>query len=279
FQFNILDTPGNIWQIGPPLKNILDTTLTPPNVLITDTINPYPPNNISSFELRFRKPYGYDWLCWSYMTFGFSYKIDTDTLRDGFYIEISYNGSNEWTNILYDDVADVIFFHGIYPETDTLFNGESGFSRIVDSVWDWGSFGCEWFWDNENADLIDSAAIRVTFISDSIDTQKEGVMLDFIIVVVEDRCSVSVNAIQNNKQVVIFPNPVTQESMIILPGNDFMVDNLIVYDVAGRVIIDDSDISNKILIGKYGLLQGIYFYTIISCNGTIYNGKFIITNL
>jgi len=39
----------NVWQIGKPQKSIFKSAYSIPNAIVTDTINPYPINDTSSF--------------------------------------------------------------------------------------------------------------------------------------------------------------------------------------------------------------------------------------
>ena len=48
---SIVPLPQNIWQIGVPHKTFFNTAYTLPNAIVTDTMNVYPVNNSSAFEL------------------------------------------------------------------------------------------------------------------------------------------------------------------------------------------------------------------------------------
>ena len=54
----IIDTlqPGNVWQMGVPHKNFLDTAWSGTKVIITDTLLPYPVYNTSSFTIKAYSP-------------------------------------------------------------------------------------------------------------------------------------------------------------------------------------------------------------------------------
>lgn len=275
--FNV---PGNLWQTGRPLKPYpLDTTVTPPNVLITDTLNPYPINSNSSFELHFGRWPGYENLCWKRMIFSFNYKIDADSSKDGIYVEIMYNGSNQWKNIIFDNMADIMQFdyECTYFPTDTLFNGEPGisFARQVCNPQDWNYFGIEWFWENENSYLVDSVAFRITFVSDSINTNKGGVLIDFIGFEADDWCYIGVDESQIDEQVIICQNPITDESEIIIKDLNFKANKIIVSDITGKTIFVKRLNFERFPIGQYLLNQGFYYYKIISEDRKVISGKVI----
>ena len=48
-----ISNPNNSWQVGAPQKSLFTSALTPPNVIVTDTINPYLINDTSIFSLTF----------------------------------------------------------------------------------------------------------------------------------------------------------------------------------------------------------------------------------
>ena len=49
FMIGIGTNTNNIWQVGKPQKTLFSSASTTPNVIITDTINYYPNNNVSTF--------------------------------------------------------------------------------------------------------------------------------------------------------------------------------------------------------------------------------------
>ncbi len=42
-----VSNPNNIWQVGIPQKTIFTDAYSAPNVIVTDTANPYPVNDIA----------------------------------------------------------------------------------------------------------------------------------------------------------------------------------------------------------------------------------------
>src|SRR5438045_3733211 len=49
FIIGIGTNTNNIWQVGKPQKTLFSSASTTPNVIVTDTINYYPNNNVSTF--------------------------------------------------------------------------------------------------------------------------------------------------------------------------------------------------------------------------------------
>lgn len=165
--------PENIWQIGPPQKNIFDSAATFPNVLVTDTINTYPENNASSFYLNYNDNIWASNLNYGVVAFQWKQKLDMDTSTDGGIIEYSVDNGNSWINIFNNPY--VYNFYGFDSlNVDTLNSGEWAFTG-TDSVWRdiWLCFDGGYFWYNGSP-----VSIRFTFKSDSVDSNKEGWMID-----------------------------------------------------------------------------------------------------
>lgn len=165
------DNPDNIWQIGPPQKFIFDSAATSPNVLITDTINNYPVNNNSSFSITMQPD---QWYYYGIVAFQWKQKLDMDTNSDGGIVEYSEDNGNTWTSIFNNPY--VYNFYGFDSlNVDTLNSGEWAFTG-TDSVWRdiWLCFDASYYFTIFNQPFI----IRYTFKSDSIDNNKEGWMID-----------------------------------------------------------------------------------------------------
>jgi len=169
--FTTIDTSyaTNIWQVGPPQKAIFNSSWTPPNVLITDTINTYPINNRSQFQFTVPP----DQFGWSILAIQWSQKLDMESDKDGGIIEYSIDSGATWANVFNDPYT--YNFYGFDPANqDTLTTGEYAFSG-VDSTWKtvWLCFDNNFIWT-----LTGELQVRFTFHSDSVDTQQEGWMID-----------------------------------------------------------------------------------------------------
>jgi len=89
----------NIWQIGTPNKAFFDSAYSAKNAIITDTVNYYPIDNISYFDLLIGAFNFNDLYPWNIYV-GIKHKYDTDTLKDGGFITISYDNRTTWMNII-----------------------------------------------------------------------------------------------------------------------------------------------------------------------------------
>ncbi|PKP21877.1 MAG: hypothetical protein CVU05_05910 [Bacteroidetes bacterium HGW-Bacteroidetes-21] len=147
----------SIWIIGQPSKIFFDSAYSVTHAILTDSLNYYPPNNNSYFDLIIKNCSPY-W--WGEGIISFWHKYDTDTLRDGGYIEISYDGGNSWKNIIDDNTYMDFIPTNFYTHSDTLFDSTPAFSGHSD---DWQYSQIYWFWDAMTKPVFDSLIVRFNF--------------------------------------------------------------------------------------------------------------------
>ena len=248
-----MDTSSqNIWQIGKPMKVFFDTAYSIPNALVTDTLNPYPVSNHSYFDLVIRNFYYLD------MIVSFRHKFQTDTLTDGGYIELSYDMGQSWENILYDSSYIFFYSENLYTTDDTLKGGINGFSGTSNG---WINTRVEWIWALPIKFYPpDTLMMRFHFISDSIQTNKAGWMIDNILISYA-MLPGAVNEI--NYGVIpleIYPNPFDTYTNIQFenPRNEDL--EIWVLNPLGQVVRTIKDITgDQIRIEKEDLTSGMYF--------------------
>jgi len=205
--------PNNLWQIGTPSKsNLFDSAYSLPLALVTDTQNTYLTNNISSFEFEL---YSDDA---TYIKFW--HRVNTDTLADGGVIEVSYDGGNTWMNIINESRFTLENF---YDSTSIISSsGKPGFSG--NSGWIQSTiFGYE----------IYSVRFRFTFTSDSINTNKDGWMIDDFNF---RTYGTGVREIKSNSQFKIYPNP-TSDMVSIHSDKPITIKKIFVQNLAGQTIL------------------------------------------
>lgn len=217
-QIQIGEAEGNLWEIATPSKDYLDSAFSAPFAIITDSINNYPTSNFSFFEFI---PYEDDEYMFDFQLFlGFSHKYDTDTLKDGGFLTISFDNGETYQNII--DFPEGQFYDGypgdgtdelnLYTETDTLFSGERGFSGRSDG---WVSTMLGWtVWPIQpnRGGSADTIRFRFNFISDTVENNREGWMIDDIYLFNVDVGSSTTN--QNQIQFKLFPNPASNRLMV-----------------------------------------------------------------
>lgn len=170
----IIDTANtnNIWQIGSPQKILFDSSYTLPNALITDTINNYPINNQSAVKWHISGSFSFSF--GGIIAIQWVQKLDLEQGKDAALVEFSLDSGTTWLNAFTDPL--VYSFYGYDTANTDTINGAVGFTG-VDSTWKniWLCFDNN-FMQMQTGDL----QVRLTFISDSVDTQQEGWIIDNI---------------------------------------------------------------------------------------------------
>ena len=259
----------NIWEIGTPDKVFFDSSFSVPNAIVTDISNTYPVNNNSYFDL-FIGEYNNPWYE-NNVFIEIKHKYDTDTLEDGCFISVSYDNGLSFVNIINDLTGNFFYSpsetglctENLYSNLNTLFNEEFGFSGNSQG-WVTTKFG----WYNPVVDksflLEDTMIVRFNFISDNVESSKEGWMIDNIrLFSIDQGDGVEDNVTSNFR---LYPNPALNELMVELEEN---YDNVSVeiMNIQGQTIkqqefLDSKDI--KINVGD--LDTGFYFLVIKSRN-------------
>ena len=272
YEYLQIDTSSqNLWQIGEPSKIFFNSAYSVNNAIVTDTINNYPLNNYSYFDIKIGKfNYGYDYPFDVFIDI--KHKFDTDTLKDGGFISVSYDEGITWYNIINDTLGNWEitpyndpFQYGryLYTENNTLFNGEYGFSGNSN---DWITTTLAWYNIpvRNNISLIgDTMIVRFNFISDSLETNNEGWMIDNIKLYSVDLGS---GIHDNNKlDFRISPNPFNETTIIEL--GDYRKIELSIFDIQGKLVSQNKYFNNQpITINKGKLNSGVYFLKIKTDN-------------
>ncbi len=233
----------NIWQIGSPAKTNFTTALSAPNAIVTDTLNSYPVNNLSYFDLVFDfqnydVPNHYEW---PNLGIGFYYKIQTPEHKDGGFITVSYDSGQSWYNIIQDTSGTFMFSpaflyfpnYNLYTQNDTLANGEPGFSG-ENPEWTYTEF--YWVMDQvtKSASLGENLIVRFNFYSDSIAENMDGWMIDDLRIFYNHDFG-SVHELLPDNSVSVYPNP--SNGIIHVKLNNFKAPlNYSIFDVLGTCI-------------------------------------------
>lgn len=180
---------------------------------VTDSINPYPTNNISSFQFSIINCtyYNIGNNCESNYWgpfFNITHRIDTDAGIDGGTIEVSYDNGSNWKNLIEDTINfPYLNYTDFYTVNDTITSlGKPGFSGSTD--WEYFSFSG---FPVETENTYDTITFRFTFASDSIQTNRDGWMIGRIYLGGEFE---GVEEIQTDNLISISPNPTSNELRI-----------------------------------------------------------------
>ncbi|RLD63787.1 MAG: hypothetical protein DRJ01_02850 [Bacteroidetes bacterium] len=279
YEYIKIDTSSqNLWQIGIPKKTFFDSAFSLPNAIVTDTINFYPVNNSCYFDLligNFNYPVYYP------QSFGveIKHKFDTDTLKDGCYFTISFDNGKTWDNIIKNSSP---YFNpnntgiSLYTINDTLFNGEMGFSGKSDTWLTTSFYWSECVTKSHEHEMNDYAVIlRFNFISDSIQNNKEGWMIDNIKLISNTDFG-DIKTVQNFGNINIYPNPFTSFSKLYF-NKYYRTVELNIYNIQGQLVESQRYLNKRtVKINKNNLKTGVYFFKIILDDRIIETKKVIV---
>ncbi len=238
----LIDTssnPGNIWQIGHPNKTVFNSAFSFPNVIATDTLNSYPINDTSSFTIIHIADLGWQFNYTIYID-GWYY-VNSDTLTDFGYIEFSPDLGSTWF------YADSVVNHGC------CFSGPEKLPTFTGNSFGWQHFDyC--LCTSTPVNIGDTVLYRFTFISDNIQTNKDGLMYDDLHF---DDMVEGIDEIQNDNLISISPNPVSDELRI---QREKFSENpgIQILNYTGQILYDNLSLINETINVKQ-FLNGIYF--------------------
>lgn len=264
---------NNIWQLGKPNKVFFDSAYSLTNAIITDTIYPYLANNHSYFDVKigsnFNSPYGN-------RIVGFKHKFDTDSLKDGGYIEASYDNGKTWTNVINQNSDSKPAWFGtenMYSNKDSLLNGKIGFSGKSKG---WTYSRIQWVWVYVMKTIPDTVILRFNFISDSIQTNKAGWMIDDLMISRVDQGSSVNNISEHATYFEITPNPMNENSRIQIIGNSRINYTVSVLNILGQTIKNIEIINQEAILTNENLKQGIYFVQLKNENQIFETKKIVV---
>ncbi len=242
----------NIWQIGVPQKTMFNSAASLPNVLRTDTLNPYPPHNTSSFwfTIKPHSPGGILAIRWKQ-------KLDMQFDFDGGKVEFSTNGGASWVNAIHNPYVYNFFGYDNF-NVDTLSNGDFVFSG-TDASWKdiWLCFGFSWI------NNFDSLMLKFTFMSDIPNTNsREGWMIDNM--QAHKTFLHTINENKSDKYIHVFPNPAKDLLNIeVQKTNDYhIIETMQLINSLGQIIEEWSCIPTKFFIDTRKYVPGHYFLVI-----------------
>jgi hypothetical protein len=235
--------PNNIWQVGLPQKTNFTSAYSPQYAIVTDTLNSYPVNDTSVFTLvNIQEGSGFFWH--HTVILSGMYNVNSDSLTDFGLIEFSPDNGTTWIDLINDSTYST--YLSWYTPPPVLTGNSNG----------WQSF----YVNLANLGIVfnipdgDTVLYRFTFISDSVQTNKDGLMFDNFHF--EDYFE-GIDEIQNNNLISIAPNP-TSDKLFINSKTSFGNERIQIMDCTGKMIIDTKNFSDK-SINTSALANGIYF--------------------
>ncbi len=263
-------TAASVWEIGMPNKLVFNGSYAGWYSVFTGTAPFYPANNHSMFTLLINQQ-NVDHYPYS-VYLEFMHRLDTEEGKDGGYIDVSYDGGQTWTNIIEDRSAcyvpgDDFETEGLYAQSDTLYNGEYGFSGEL-HAWSKVRFGWEYCLTKTASGYEDSMLLRFNFISDGNDPSHEGWNIDHIRLF-----SMPITGSTADGHASLFnvvPNPAVDELRIVT-ADGAAIDRIRLFDMTGKLlgVVDGTD---RISVADQP--AGIYFLEVESGYGAIFK-KFL----
>ncbi|MCE9538020.1 MAG: T9SS type A sorting domain-containing protein [Bacteroidetes bacterium] len=185
----------------------------------------------------------------------FMSKIDTDSLSDVGYVEYSLNNGATWCPV------NVYFFVGDYHPP---YYGPG--TPFFTGTWN-GWFETFIYLGDSNPDLgietVDSVLFKFTFVSDGINTNKEGWIIDDI--TYGTIALVGVNDIEEeNNNFNIYPNPVNNKFTITITETGKTYLQLKIVNILGEMVYQSLIENQKSEINISDLPKGVYFVKLIS---------------
>ena len=255
------DGHGGLWQIASPQKAVFPTAFSTPNVIVTDAINSYPPNDTSRFTIFQLAEGGWMSGCCAIGILGY-YQVDADSLNDFGTIEVSYNPDSAWIDLLHDTLfAPMIWNSGDVPTLTGRNNGWSYFGGNLGEVagYLYSSLGYQVQWG-------DTIRWRFSFFSDGVDNQRDGLMYDNLYF--EDYAESISEYTSNTFHSTVAPMPVSNELNLIYETAGLDLLDLSIRDAQGAVVRQEKiHAEHRSQIDVHALAAGLYMYSLQARNG------------
>lgn len=258
-----LSNPDNIWQIGSPQKVDLDSAYSSPNVIITDTISPYPENDTSYFIIKYQARGGLGWGHTSEISF--TYWVNSDTLNDFGTIEFSPDNGQTWVDLI-TDTAYMDSNHW-YLSTPPSLTGRS-------NGWAFTSCNTNHLGYEFDIEYGDTVIYRFGFISDGDNDTLGGLMYDNINIL--DWFEGLPKHSKSEFKSTAFPNPANDKVTISFSNHNSEEMICKIYDDKGKEILTAKPThESEILVDLSGVSTGNYHYLLKRNNGEISSGKIV----
>lgn len=245
---------NNSWIVGTPNKALFNTANSIPNAILTDKQNPYPVNDTSVFIFRYKTidEYPHDN---TFFSFSFAYQLDIDSGEIA-RVEVSGDTGHTWIDMLKEDTTYDFMWFNKKPILHKTLNGWQSFGAIM----------TDWVYDHKGYPqtfTADTLLFRFTFISDSIQTNKNGWMIDDIII---RESFESVEDILNNALFTLYPNPPDGSFFIKQQTANYTNPAVTIYNLQGQVLQEIKNIPDN---GKVNtsLPDGTYLLKYFSESG------------
>lgn len=243
-------TSNNIWQVGPPQKTLFNAASTLPKVMITDTIEKYPVNNLSTFRFNYVHP----WYPSNFAALAIRWKqkLDMENGKDAGIVEFSANSGVTWQNA--HNNPNTYQFYGFLPGSKDTVNNEYCFT------------GTDNFWRDiwlciagSTANSNDTIMFRFTFKSDSVNTNQEGWMIDNLMT--QSTFFHPVKETSNVGELTVYPNKTNGIVNVEMQkkSDEDMIENIQLVNADGRLLENYGPNYTKVVLDISKYPTGTYF--------------------
>lgn len=232
---------SNIWQVGSPQKTIFSSAFSLPNVIVTDLLNPYPINDTSVFMITNIAGGGFDGPHTA--TLEAEYSVNSDSTKDYGTIEFSPDKGSTWIDLI-TTTAYAPYFS--WPEPKPILTGNSnGWKHFYVNL---AGLGLVF-----NIQYGDTVLYRFTFITDSIQTNKDGLMFDnFHFIDYQE----GIKEVQNDNLISLYPNP-TPDLLTVKRTKSNDKQTIQILNYSGQVLYENQNFTGEKIETKQ-LNNGVY---------------------
>lgn len=249
--------PGSSWVIGVPGKTLFDSAYTPTRAIFTDT-GYYGINDTSVFTLNI-PPIFFSQVVETRLSFW--QKFDMDSLNDFGAIEVSYDLGTTWVNLITDTT-----YRTMEWESYGYYGALSGTADSIDKrytgrldTWSYEEFWWTFYLPVKQFQYPSSIWVRFVFTSDSVQNNREGWMIDDMVLFTDEYAGInSIN--RNNLQTHCYPNPATDILTINTNAISSKGFEVSVYNTAGEMVLNRHAMEGRIPIYVSHLPPGTYYY-------------------
>lgn len=238
----------NPWQIAQPMKLYLDSALSAPNALITDSVNVPTPNDTSyaTFVID-----SVD-ITWWWIYFRFKHKFDVDSLHQKAYLECSFDSGFTWKLLENtgggSSVCDAEYRSWQYCDMYTSDLALGPYFSGVSNGWVESGYLFQWYFPvrTDDTDTLPCAIppqvlmLRFVFVNDSVQTGREGWMIDDVELWNVDPGGFVSNT--DTPELMLFPNPTSD---VLYVRNASVGLNYTVINVNGKRVMEYGTATNN----------------------------------
>jgi hypothetical protein len=277
-------TLDSLWQFGTTSKDVFqddEMIFGGPYKLCTDTLNMI--CDTGRWEMYFgvhRDTLSFLNNCIEYLEFRTAVKYKGVMDSTGILIEVSPD-NNKWFNALSDD--EIINFHqysGYKIQIDANIDSVGSIEGMP--VWipanDWEAHQYIYIDFEEVEDLINIRQLhfKLSYISKTF-TPHAGVAFAYPSIFIPVYAEwINIEEQSNNNKVVLYPNPINENSKFILPDDISFPVKLTIVDLSGKVMHKSMEHKGYIKFPRINLENGVYFYNIKNTKGYITSGNILI---